>query len=259
MFTPLARRAFLPVAILAAIASRLCAQVTEIPQTVAPGKILVRMDGLSLGFDHSPVPGTNFTALGLGSTVLSAGLTDSVDLQVGATLFLRQTYDFGGRTDSRSGLGDLRFRVKWTCWRDAALGTALALMPYVKVPSNTGGVGNKKIEGGLIVPWAMTIPGGVTAGAMFQWAAVRNDSDRGYDAQWKITGAVQRRLTSAISLYGEGIVTALSTGISNWTGTIGGGALLRVTKSIELDYELQSGVNRRATDWTHVFRVNWEW
>ena len=237
----------------------LSAQVTETPQTVAPGKILVEMDGLSLGFNRSSEPGTNFTAVGLGSTVLSAGLTDSVDLQVGAALFLRQTYDLGGRHDSRSGLGDLRFRVKWTCWRDASLGGALALMPYVKVPANTGGVGNKSVEGGLIVPWAMTIPGGITAGAMAQWDVIRNDADNGYDSRWRVTGALQRKLTSALSLYGEGTVTAVSAGWSNWAGTIGFGALLRLTKSVELDYELQRGVNRRATDWTHVFRVNWEW
>ena len=259
MSTPLARRALLAVVLLAPVASSLFAQVTETPQTVAPGKILVEMDGLSLGFDRSRAPGTNFTAVGVGTTILSAGLTDSVDLQVGATLFLRQTYDFGGRTDSRSGLGDLRFRVKWTCWRDAQLGAALALMPYVKVPANTGGTGNKSIEGGLIVPWAMTLPGGVTAGAMLQWDVVRNDADNGYDARWKVTGALRRNLTSALAFYGEGTVAAVSTGWSNWAGTIGAGALLRVTKSIELDYELQRGVNRRATDWVHVFRVNWEW
>jgi hypothetical protein len=217
------------------------------------------MDGLSLGFNRSSEPGTNFTAVGLGSTVLSVGLTDSVDLQAGATLFLRQTYDLGGRRDSRSGLGDLRFRVKWTCWRDASLGAALALMPYVKVPSNTGGVGNKSVEGGLMVPWAMAMPGGFHLGAMGQWDVVRNDADNGYDARWKITGLVQRKLTSALSLYGEGTVAAISTGLSDWAGTVGFGALLRVTTSVELDYELQRGVNRNATDWTHVVRVNWEW
>ncbi len=259
MLTPTTRRAVLLFALAVHVFPSLHAQITETPQTVAPGKLLVEMDGLSLGFDRSATPGTSFTALGLGSTVLSAGLTDTVDLQVGATLFLRQTYDLGGRRDSRSGLGDLRFRVKWICWRDASVGGALALMPYVKVPSNTGGTGNKALEGGLIVPWAMDVPGGIRFGAMGQWDVVRNAADNGYDARWKVTGLAQRKITSALSLYGEGAVTAISTGLSNWAGTVGVGALLRVTKSIELDYEFQRGVNRNATDWTHVFRVNWEW
>lgn len=259
MTTPLARSFHSLAVFVACLAAPVLAQVTETPQTVAPGKILVEMDGLSLGFDRGNTSGKGFTALGLASTILSAGLTDSVDLQVGATLFLRQTYEFAGARDSRSGLGDLRFRVKWTCWRDASTGSALALLPYVKVPSSTGGVGNNAVEGGLIVPWAMAIPGGITAGAMFQWDVLRNDANNGYDSQWRVTGALQRKLTSAFSLYGEGTMAAISSGLSKWAGTLGVGALLRVTKSVELDYEMQRGLNRHATDWTHVFRVNWEW
>lgn len=236
-----------------------CAQITESPQTVAPGRLLVEMDGLSLGFDRTRGDGTKYTAVGLANTILTAGLTDTVDLQVGATLFLRQKYDAGGRTDSRSGLGDTVFRAKWKFWSDEQLGAALAVIPYVKVPSSTGGVGSDAVEGGLIVPWAMALPAGVTAGAMARWDVVRNDADDGYDAQWRLTGYVERKLTSAFSVYGEGSLAADSTGLSDWAGTIGVGALLQMTKSVQFDYELQRGLNRRATDWMHVLRVNWSW
>ncbi len=255
--TTRARRVFL--FCVALTAGRLCAQMTETPHTVAPGKLLVEIDGLSLSFDRADAAGNKYTAVGVASTIVTAGLTDAVDLQVGADLFLKQTYEFRGTRDSRSGLGDLYFRAKWTFWRDDKLGAAVAFLPYVKVPANTGGVGNDSVEGGFIVPWEMKTAAGFTTGAMFQWDHVRNHDNNGYDAHWHVTGYAQRNLTKLLGIYGEAAMSAASTGLSDWAGTIGAGVLLQVTKSVQLDYELQRGLNRRATDWTHVLRVNWEW
>jgi hypothetical protein len=40
---------------------------------------------------------------------------------------------------------------------------------------------------------------------------------------------------------------------------VGVGAWLQVTKSVQLDCELQRGLKRRAAEWTHIFRVNVDW
>lgn len=244
---------------LVAFTASLSAQVTESPHTLAPGKLLLEIDGLKLSYDRADAGGNKYTAVAVASTIFSAGLTSTVDLQVGAELFLKHTYEFRGARDSRSGVGDLFFRAKWTFWRNDQLGAALAVIPYVKVPANSGGVGNDSVEGGFIVPWAMQLGQGFAAGAMFQWDHVRNHDDNGYDAHWHLTGFAQQNFTQAFALYAETTMRFFSTGFSDWTGTLGAGALLRVTKHVQLDYELQRGLNRRATDWTHVFRVNWEW
>jgi hypothetical protein len=60
-------------------------------------------------------------------------------------------------------------------------------------------------------------------------------------------------------LYGETTLQAAATGASSTAGTLGVGALLQVTRRLQLDYELQRGLNRRAAAWTHVLRVNWDW
>lgn len=242
-----------------AAAARLGGQVTESPQTVAPGKLLVEMDGLTLSFDREDGSGRKFSALGVASTLVSAGLTESLDVQAGVDLFWRERIEVNGARDSHSGLGDFRFRMKWTVWRDATLGAALAVIPYVKLPSSTGGVGTDSTEGGVIFPWAAKLPGGIVTGAMFQWDLVRNDARNGYDSRWLATGFVQRNFTSALAVYGEATLQAASTGASDSAGTLGVGALLNLTKSIQLDYELQRGLNTRAAEWTHVVRVNWGW
>lgn len=242
-----------------ALTASLAAQVTESPHTIAPGKMMLEVDGLKLSYDRADAAGNKHTAVAVASTIFSAGLTHSVDLQVGADLFLKHTYEFGGARESHSGRGDMFFRTKWTFWRNDSLGAALAVIPYVKVPASSGGVGNDSIEGGFIVPWAMQLGHGFAAGAMFQWDHVRNDDDNGYDARWNLSAFAQQNFTQAFALYAETTMAFASTGFSDWAGTLGVGALLHVTKHVQLDYELQRGLNRRATDWTHVFRVNWEW
>lgn len=237
----------------------LSGQVTESPYTIPPGRLLVEMDGIRLSYDRADAAGNKFTGIAVASTLVSAGLTNSVDIQVGVDFFLKQTFEFRGARDSRSGIGDLHFRTKWTFWRDDKAESALAVIPYVKVPSNTGGLGNHFVEGGFIVPWAMQVGAGFTAGAMFQWAHLRNHDNDGYDAHWSLSGYARRNLTRAFALYAETTLDFTSAGLSDWTGRIGAGALLRITRSVELDYEFLRGMNRDATDWMHVFRVNWEW
>jgi hypothetical protein len=238
---------------------RLAAQVTESPFTVAPGSLRVEMDGLRLSLDREDRSGATYNALAVASTFVTAGLAEAVDVQIGADLFLRERVEYRGSRDSSSGLGDLSMRMKWTVWRDARLGAALAVMPYVKLPSGSGAVGTDAVEGGVIVPWAAGLPGGVVSGAMFRWDVVRNDAENGYDSRWLATGYLQRHLTGALAVYGEATLQAASTGASNTAGTLGVGALLQVTRRLQLDYELQRGLNRRASEWTHVLRVNWDW
>jgi len=235
------------------------AQVTERPQTTPPGRVLMRIDGIRLSFDRSDAAGNTYDAVGVASTTLRTGLTETVDIQVGLDLFLRETIRSGGRRNSHSGIGDVAVRTKWTFWRDEKAGAAAAVMPYVRFPTGSGGMGSEAVEGGVIVPWAMETGAGFKAGAMFQWDTVRNDADNGYDARWFVSGFAIRDLTQTIAIYGEATAETRSTGFSESEVTIGAGVVWRLSKRLELDYELQRGINSRAAAWTHILRANWEW
>lgn len=234
------------------------AQVTEFPQTVEPGRFLLRMDAISLGFNRDSTVAHKYTALGLASTILATGITNDFDVQVGAQLYLRETFQIAGSSQSHSGLGDVSFRAKWTFWRDDPHGAAMAVIPYVKIPTHRGGVSNDHVEGGVIVPWATGLGGGVKAGAMFQWDVVRNDLNNGYDSRWFASGYVQRDLTQAIGVYGESTLAASSATSSSFAGTIGAGATLNLSKNVQWDYGLSRGLGGSATDWTHVLRLRWK-
>jgi hypothetical protein len=238
-------------------AASLAAQVTETPDTIAPGKFFVRMDAISLAFNRDDSGPNKFSALGLATTIVSTGITQDVDAQIGLQFFLRQTYEFRGASARRSGLGDVTLRTKWTYWRHAQLGAAAAVIPYVKVPTSTGGVGNDHVEGGVIFPWAMSLGAGTVAGAMASWDVLRNDANNGYDSRWFASGFVRQHIVGPLGVYAEGTLGVSSSTSSSFAGGLGAGATWDFSKSLQFDYGVSRGLGNRATDWLHALRVRW--
>ncbi len=230
------------------------AQITETPVTVAPGRFLLRMDALSLTLDHDA--GTRYAANGVATTFLTTGLTANLDVQVGAEVFVDQRFDSGGLNDRRSGIGDLYLRTKWKFFQDPATGTAVALLPFVKLPTSTGGVGQKAMEGGLIVPWKADLVGGVSMTAMAELDFLRNSADNGYDSFWYASMALHRQVTRALGFYGE-LTVGKSSGGAPGEGKLGGGATFAVSDSVSWDYAIYRSFTSGTSDWKHVLRLNW--
>jgi hypothetical protein len=121
------------------------------------------------------------------------------------------------------------------------------------------GGGSKAVQGGIIMPWEVRPSPGFTAGANLGWDLVRNDADDGYDSNFLLSAVAQQEITRSLRAYAEALLTATSAGLSLWEGRAGAGLLYQVTRHLQLDYEVVRGLNRRATDWEHVLRVNWGW
>lgn len=238
--------------------ARLSAQVTETPHTMAPGRFLLRVDAITIGVDRDNSAPKTYTALGLASALLSTGVTRDLDVQFGMQFFLRQTYQYQGASRTSSGRGDTTIRAKYTFWRDPARGAAMAVIPFVKLPSSTGGVGNNHTEGGVIVPWAMSLGRGTEAGAMAEWDVLRDASNTGYDSRWLVTAFAKQHLVGSLAVYAETTLAVSSASLASFTGGIGGGATLDVSKYLQFDYGLSRGLGNRATDWLNVLRVRWQ-
>jgi len=251
---PLPTRILIIVAALL-VASPAMAQITEWPTTVAPGRFLLEMDAISLTLDKDA--GGKYTGFGAASTFLSTGLAHNWDIQIGAELFLSQKYEGGSFTDRNLGIGDVYVRTKWRFFEDAETGTAIAILPYVKFPTNSGGVGNKSTEGGLIVPWSTTLIGGFNFNAMAELDFLRNDADDGYDTNWYASASLSRPLTKAVGFYGE-VALGKTSGSSATEGVMGGGVTVAISDRTWWDFAVYRGISRDAADWNHVIRFNLE-
>jgi Putative MetA-pathway of phenol degradation len=83
-----------------------------------------------------------------------------VDLQLVVENYIYERVRADGVTTRKSGFGDLTTRLKVSLWGNDGGGTAFAVMPFVEFPTNTGGLGNKRVEGGIIFPRAVELPYG---------------------------------------------------------------------------------------------------
>ncbi len=238
--------------------SGLRAQVTESPKTIEPGSVLMRMDAISFGLQPDSAAPNQYRALALGTTLVSAGITDSVDFEAGTQLFLRDTFDTSGSEHTESGIGDFTLRTKWTFWRDAPSGQEAAVVPYVMVPVNSSAVGNNFVEGGVIVPWARDIAAGLRAEAMAEWDEFRNVSNTRYDTRWYASAAAQWDLGGRIGAYAEATASLTTAGSSSDYATVGGGATLSVSKDFQWDYEVSRVVGPGKNQWTQVLRFRWK-
>lgn len=244
-----------PLALALGGASGARAQLTEWPKTVAPGRFLLEMDAISLTLDREG--GDKYTAFGAASTFLTTGLTENLDLQVGAELFLTQKFERAGLRERDSGVGDVYLRAKWRFFHHPQTGHAAAVIPYLKLPTNSGGVGNDAVEGGVIVPWEARLAGGLSLNAMAEVDILRNDQDDGYDLSWYASLALRRDFTAALGGYAE-MAGGKSSGGGPFAGTMGGGVTLALSEKTWWDFAVYRGISRGAADWNPVVRFNWE-
>ncbi len=234
------------------VSASLHGQITEWPETVKPGRFLIEMDALSLTVDKEA--GSKYTAFGAAKTFLTTGLAENWDIQVGAELFFSQKIETSGFTERDSGIGDVYVRTKWRFYDEG--GSAVAIMPFVKLPTKSVGVGSDSMEGGVIVPWTTVLPGAFKVRAMAELDFRRNDADDGYDTFWYSSMAITRSLTSALGIYGEATL-GKSSGGRPVEGLMGVGVTLHVSDSTWWDYAMYKGISKGAADWTHVLRLNW--
>jgi hypothetical protein len=243
---------------MAALTPGLRAQVTETPVTIAPGSVFMKMDAISLGVEPDSAAPNQYRALALGTTIVSAGLTDSIDMEAGTQLFLRDTFNSAGNVHTDSGIGDFTFRSKWTFWKDPSSGQEAAVIPYIMVPVNSSAIGNNSVEGGIIVPWARDIAAGLKAEAMAEWDEFRNVSNTRYDTRWFASAAAQWDLGGRIGAYAEATVSLSTAGSSSDDATVGGGATLSISKDFQWDYEVSRVIGPGRNQWTQVLRFRWK-
>lgn len=241
----------------AACAPRSMAQATEPTQTIDPGAILIRMDAISLGIRPDAVAPNQYKSLAVGTTIVSTGLTSTVDLEVGTQLFLQDTFSTGGSSHTESGIGDVTLRPKWTFWRDPSTGQAAAIVPYVLLPTDSKAVGNNSVQGGVILPWSMDIAAGTKAAAMVEWDELRNVANTRYDTRWYGTAYIKWDLGKTLGAYAETTLSDSTAGSSTFAGTVGAGATLSVSRTFTWDFEVSKVLGPGRSAWTEVLRFNW--
>ncbi len=218
---------------------------TESPYTVGRGRIQV--ESTVVGFGSDLRGDWEVRVWNLGATNLRLGYTPNTEVQVVVDGFLDvESEHRPSRTVVREkGLGDVTVRYKWNLRGNDVEGPAYALMPFVKIPTAKEGLGNKKVEGGLIFPYAKELENGWQFGAMTEIDVVRDEEKDGYKPVWFNTVTVGHDLTQKLA----GFVELTSrTGEGHHQLGFNFGVTYAVNKDLQLDLGTQVGLSRSADD-----------
>lgn len=235
--------------------------LTESAYTVDAGHFQIEADLVGFSRDHNTVGNadTKVDAWTAGAINLKAGLLNWMDLQLVLDVYSHiTTEDRVADTKVRqSGLGDFTTRVKMNLWGNDGGTTALAVMPFVKFPTNQDDLGNDEIEGGVIIPFGMELPGGWSLGVMTEFDFVRNNADSGYRTDFVNSLVLGHDLIGKLGGYVEFFTVVSSESGHPWVGVLGLGLAYAVTDDLQLDGGVNLGFTRSAEDINPFLGVSW--
>lgn len=231
-------------------ASSVHAQLSDDPWTIAPGRTQIETDVYGT-IDRDA--GVRSTALSVASILISHGLTERADIQLGFDGYYRDRTHAAGGTTTTDDWGDLTLRAKYSLWGHlddefTAGDTACALLPYVKLPLRLGDGGSDLVEGGLILPLALGLPAALTVVVMTQLSAVADSGDRGHEFEWIESIVLSRPFSEKTSGYLEFYSIVPAESGRDWLAQCNVGLYYAFTPEFCLDVGCNFGVTRATAD-----------
>lgn len=222
---------------------------TESPFTVDAGHVQFEFELGSYARDrHNPArDDTRVSDWNVGGVNIRTGLSHDLELQIVIDNYLRTKTESpsAGVRELRRGFGDVTLRLKRNLRGNDGGDTALAVMPFLKLPTNSDGLGNRHVEGGVILPFGFSL-GGWGAGAMTEVDVVRNAADDGYTLRAINTATVARGFTERTGAFFE--LASEAGGGGGHVLTFNTGVTYAVTADLQWDAGVNLGLSRSAPD-----------
>ncbi len=163
------------------------------------------------------------------------GLTNTLDAEVQVTPYQQAMTRAAGATMRVSGWGDTVVRLKANLLGDDGGAVAVALLPYVKIPTARSGLGNGSVEGGFILPVSFSAPAGFTVVVMPEIDALKDTAGAARHAAFDFLVNVSHPLTrrgTSIQRSSQRSRPRPRTSRSTWDEAL----TLAVTPNLQLDF-----------------------
>lgn len=221
---------------------------TESAYSVDAGHYQFEMDLISFTYDRSN--GETLEGWAIAPINLKVGILNNVDLQlIVETYNIQRTKDRDTNSSTRvSGFGDLLLRCKTNLWGNDGGPTALAVMPFVKIPTNQHDLGNRALEGGIIFPFAMDLPSDWGFGAQAEMDHLQDSNSSDYHQEFINTVTVSHDIIGKLAGYVELFSNVSTESGAKWIATFDFGFTYAITRDIQLDAGMNIGLTDAADD-----------
>lgn len=185
-------------------------------------------------------------SLSLFETNVKYGLDDATDLQVVLPFHTRIR-------DGGEGFGDMEIRLKHNLWGNDEGDTAMALMPYVKLPTANADLGNGAVEGGLIVPYGFEAGGGWSCGIMGEIDLLEEEDGSGYEPVLLVSATASHPLTACSGFFVETVGICGFEDSDGFEAYFNTGLTWAVRPMCQFDLGVRLGLNDEAEGFTPFF------
>jgi hypothetical protein len=243
---------------------------TDSPITVDAGIFQLEADFANFTYDRYNALGTDtkVKTLLVAPTFLRVGLFANTDLQILIPGYNRIDTEAAEpaapsagpsgplkrQSSTVDGYGDMLFRLKINLIGNDSGNFALAVIPFIKAPTASHGVGNGRVEGGINFPISYNLPAGFMLFAQGRFDALFNGDNDGYHVLFSESIGVGRAipgiLQGKLSSYAE-LASAVSSRLSKqdpYALTADTGLIYQLTTNIAIDVDSFFGLTRGAPD-----------
>jgi hypothetical protein len=223
----------------------------NVPWTVDAGHFQIETDLGFFTYDHNNAAQITQRSWNVPDPIFKLGLTDRVQLDLlFSGLYNRANLDNRrtGTHQTFEGFGDVSLRTKVNLWGNEGGDTAFAVMPYVKLPTNTGGVGNDQVETGMTAPLALSAPLDLTVIVMPGFDVLKDLAGSGKHGHFSQLVNVNRQLVPDVTGYVEFYADESARGGTPNFYTLDFGLAWLIAPDLQIDAGTYIGLNRAAPD-----------
>ena len=174
---------------------------------------------------------------------LKLGLSNTIDAELQVTPYESLATKSAANTSTLSGIGDTYARLKINVLGDDRGDVAVALLPYVKLPTARSGLGNDRVEGGLIVPVSISAPGGFTLIVMPEGDYLKDATGGGYHGAFDFLVNLSHPLGPRWSFYTEAYTSRTFAASNQSVVTLDEAFTYALTPNLQFDFGGNFSVN----------------
>jgi len=232
---------------------------TDCPFTVDAGHFQLEMDFANYTWDS---PGAQRTMKTEGYQIapmnLKVGVLNNMDMQLVLSPWqsLRTENTRTGTIERQSGFGDITLRSKVNLIGNNGGFFALALIPFIKIPTAQDHLGNGAVEGGLGIPYAFDVPNW-DVGFQTTVSVNRNEVGNGDHAEIANSVSLGHAVIGPLAYHVEFFSNVSTECREGWIGTFDTWLTYQVNKNLILDCGVYIGVTQAADAWHSWLGMTW--